>query len=45
MKSLLTAEWTILILLELTADVLAVLICCIVLLLAISTLQSNDFYG
>ena len=45
MKDRLTAERAILILLKLTADILAVLVRRVIFALAFSTLQGDDFHG
>ena len=45
MKDRLTAERAILILLKLTTDILTILICRIIFLLAHSALQGDNLYG
>jgi len=45
MESLFAAERAILVLLKFTGDVLAVFVCCIVLLLAFAALQSDNLSG
>ena len=45
MHNRLAAERTILVLFKLSGNILAVLVCSIILSLALSTLQGNDFYG
>ena len=43
MKDRLAAEWTVLVLFKFSCDILAVLVCCVVLALAFCALQSDDF--
>ena len=45
MKRLFAAERTVLVLLKFTGDVLAVFVCCIILLLAFAALQSDNLSG